>query len=139
MRRITKGQIKAIHTIKNAKGWSDDIYHDILAGYGVETSTNLSFKDANNFILTHGKYKENKTWYGKYKGNGSGRRNDFLTQDQADEIARLEYKLKWNESPARLLGLIKRVVKKNAYPSMLMSYEATKLIIVLRKMTGEKQ
>ena len=39
----TQGQIKKIHTLKGALGLDDATYRDILAGYGVTTSTDRRF------------------------------------------------------------------------------------------------
>lgn len=48
---ITKDQIKKIHILKNKLGLSDEEYGAALEGYGATTSKELSYEDAQDFIL----------------------------------------------------------------------------------------
>jgi len=135
MRKATKNQIAAIHAIKAHHAWDDKEYRGILSSYGVTTSLNLFYDQADNFIQKFGTKKQKEN-HSLYIGKGRGEKNDHLTQGQADEISRLQKKLDMDFN--RLTGLIYRVLKKVTPPEMLMNYEASRLINVLQKMAGEK-
>ncbi len=46
----TTFQIKKIHTLKNILGMDDDLYHEMLMSFDVQTSKNLTFTEATIFI-----------------------------------------------------------------------------------------
>ena len=46
----TKYQIKKIHTLKNILGLDDDLYRDMLASFGVQSSKKLTYTEAKVFI-----------------------------------------------------------------------------------------
>lgn len=46
----SKDQIKKIHALKGALGLDDETYRSILSGYGVASSTKLSFARADQLI-----------------------------------------------------------------------------------------
>ena len=135
MRRVTKNQVAAIHAIKAAHDWDDRAYRGILSSYGVTTSLNLLYNQADNFIKQFGT-KKAKPQTGLYVGKGRGGKNDHLTQGQADEITRLQKKLDMDFH--RLTGMIYRILKKVTPPEMLMNYQASRVIMVLQKMAGER-
>lgn len=138
MRPITPGQVKAIHAIAGARAWTDQEYRERISLYnGVTTSKDMSYLDADDFIKRFGTRPD---YHNRYAGRGSKMKpNGHLTQAQADEIARLENKLKMTDNPHRLRGLIVRVFTKNCTPDMLMNYEAGRLIMVMQKMTKERK
>ena len=76
-------------------------------------------------------------WRGRYEGRGERGAAQFLTQDQADEIARLEDHLGWTGAPDRLRGFIRRQLglPDNVTKDVggLMVREATKVITGLRR------
>lgn len=80
-------------------------------------------------------------WWGKYTGRGEPGAAAFLTQPQADEIARLEHILGWASEPARLLGFIRRQLglPANVHPAVerLMVHQATSVITGLKKQTPD--
>ena len=49
---ITKGQIKAIHTLKSKLGLCDEYYRCMLSQYGVESSKDLTFEEAEGLWAT---------------------------------------------------------------------------------------
>ncbi len=49
---VTKGQIKAIHTIKSKIGLCDEYYRCMLSQYGVESSKDLTFEQAEGLWAT---------------------------------------------------------------------------------------
>lgn len=49
---VTKGQIKAIHTLKSKLGLCDEYYRCILSQYGVESSKDLTFEEAEGLWAT---------------------------------------------------------------------------------------
>lgn len=71
---------------------------------------------------------------GRYVGRGAVGDNRHLTQEQADEIARLEDELRWDGSPNRLRGFIRRVTGKKQTVEMLGGRDASAVISGLRKM-----
>ena len=46
----TTSQIRKIHTLKNALGLDDDLYHEMLKSFDVQTSKNLTYTEAIIFI-----------------------------------------------------------------------------------------
>ena len=46
----TNSQIKKIHTLKNVLGLDDDLYKEMLLQYGVDSSKNLTYREAITFI-----------------------------------------------------------------------------------------
>ena len=47
---ITKAQIKQIHLLKTKLGWDDELYRQVLAKYGVESSKQMSYSQRNRLI-----------------------------------------------------------------------------------------
>ena len=72
-------------------------------------------------------------WEGRYVGRGHTGQAKHLTQDQADEIARLEHKLGWLSDPRRISGFIKRQIGRTVKVPRLSKREASKVITGLRK------
>lgn len=46
----TTSQIRKIHTLKNIIGIDDDLYREMLSKFDVESSKNLTFNEAANFV-----------------------------------------------------------------------------------------
>jgi len=80
-----------------------------------------------------------RPWKGRYTGRGRRGRGKHLTQAQADEIARLEHDLGWQDSPARVQGFIRKQLGGSALKSveMLTRREATLVITGLRKLSQQ--
>jgi hypothetical protein len=137
--KSTPAQIRAIHALARKRGFDEITYRGILAQFGAAHSTDLSRDQAMTLIkFLRGKPESAIYPASNYSGSGARgtRISDHLTQRQADEIARLEEKLGMTDNPKRLYGLIRHVLGKQCSPSMLMKFEASKLIIVMRKMRG---
>jgi len=74
-----------------------------------------------------------KPWEGRYKGHPNKHQAGQLTQEQADEIARLEYQLGWASTPQRIGRFIKRQIGREMAVTDLSKREATKVITGLRR------
>jgi len=135
MKKATKEQKAAIHCIKAAQGWDDAAYRAVLSSYHVDSSSDLTVKQASHFI-SHFSARHAPPKKSRYRGTGDGVRNGHLTQAQADEIARLEDALGWTENPKRLRGFIFRTIGKRCSVEMLMAYEASRVLTGLGKMAA---
>src|ERR1035437_8076532 len=131
--RISKGQIKAIQTLKHKLGLADDTYKSMLGGYGHESCTEFSNGEAGDLIRKLSSLLPMDNWRESGKSYGTGERGGqrHLTQLQAERIDMLEKLLGWQRSSTvafviRQLGAIKGV-------AMLMNYEAVKVIIGMQR------
>jgi hypothetical protein len=126
-----------LRAIVAAKSWTDDQYRAWLAAeYGLTSTKQLTERELEEAIRkqggnpaarrrakaphpdTGGSKRESATapqkkdgdepWAGRYEGRGSTGFAGFLTQPQADYIARLEHELGWADDPRRLQGFIRR-------------------------------
>jgi hypothetical protein len=50
VKKVDRGQIKTIHTLKGKLGLDDDTYRAVLSTYGVESSTALTWRQAEDLI-----------------------------------------------------------------------------------------
>lgn len=75
-------------------------------------------------------------WRSRYIGSGREGFAGSLSQKQADEIARLEDRLKWSPDPTRLLGFIERQIGRSLHVHELTKAEAVKVITGLRRLDG---
>lgn len=135
--KITAKQIRAVHAMARARRLDEAAYRDVLAQYGAQHSTDLTKDQAADLIKSlRGGAPQPAPSASRYTGAGSRgtRISDHLTQEQADEIARQEERLGMSGNPKRLYGLIHHVLGKTCSPSMLMKFEASKLIMVMRTM-----
>jgi hypothetical protein len=76
--------------------------------------------------------KADKPWEGRYKGHPNKHQAAELTQQQADEIARLEWEIGWFSEPRRVRSFIKRQLGTEMTVTDLTKREATKVITGLR-------
>ncbi len=59
----TTSQIRKIHTLKNILGIDDDLYREMLSKFDVESSKNLTFNEAANFVeILENRAVEIKKW-----------------------------------------------------------------------------
>lgn len=70
----------------------------------------------------------------RYHGRGEKGMGRWLTQGQADKIARLEDALGWTSQPKRLIGFIERQIRVRATVEMLSVTNASKVILGLEQM-----
>lgn len=131
--RISKGQIKAIQTLKHKLGLADDTYKSMLAGFGHESCTEFSNGEAGDLIRKLSALLPKDNWRESGKSYGTGARGGqrHLTQLQAERIDLLEKLLGWQRSSTvafviRQLGAIKGV-------AMLMNYEAVKVVTGMQR------
>lgn len=145
-----------LRAIVAAKGWSDDQYRAWLATeFGVTSTTQLTERELVAAVRKQGGNPEAKkpakkparaqvqdAAAGRYEGRGGRGFAGFLTQSQADYIARLEDSLGWSSDPSRLRGFIRRQL---GLPSnvtkpveALRLREATKVITGLERLAGIK-
>lgn len=150
-RKVTAGQIKKIHTVKSIlmkKGiMSEDDHRSALAGYGVESSKDLSYFQAHNYMesleklipeterLTHKNgtagTQSRPTRRKRYEGKGERGRQRHLTPLQAERIRILEDLLGWNSVSVQ--RFIYKQIGKLKGVEMLMNYEAGKVIVGMQR------
>ncbi len=80
--------------------------------------------------------KKERAHIGRYYGSGTRGQGPFLTQDTADEIARLEDVLGWTADPKRLQGFIERQTGHKKSVRMLTKSQASKVIVGLKRVAG---
>lgn len=128
--KVEPWQIRKIHAMKRGVFPSDVEYRAALESYGVKSSTELSYGQAQDFIGVlepHAKREPVKRVYGK----GKRGLNANLTQAQAERILILSRLAGMNE--VRLFGYIRRVCKgKLKAIQMLTNQEASNVIIAMQ-------
>jgi hypothetical protein len=72
-----------------------------------------------------------RPWEGRYDARGG------LTQKQADELGRLEWKLGWHTNPERLRSFIQRTAGERKNAGALTKAQASDCITALRDLAGE--
>ena len=144
-----KRDLARIHIAKKDLGLTDDAYRQVVGGVmdrlgikGRPSSANLTAQGRSVLLATFREMgwkptpkprdaRSTHPWKGRYYGAGG----IFLTQPQADEVARLEYDLGWQSNPDRLAGFIKRQLSKRVVSvSALKNREASSVITGLRKL-----
>lgn len=128
-------------------------YHEWLRDvFGVASTKALTSEQAERaigalsprtYVGKDGKRKTAKKrppqpWKGRYVGKGKKGDHGWLTQGQADEIARLEHVLGWDE-PERVEGFIHKQTRMKKSVSMLSVREATKVITGLRRLLDHQK
>lgn len=83
--------------------------------------------------------KADKPWEGRYKGHPNPHQASTLTQEQADEIARLEWELDWFSEPRRMRSFIKRQLGTEMKVTELTKREATTVITGLRNVLDHEK
>lgn len=87
----TAKQIKIIHTVKGALGLDDDAYRDMLAGYGVKSSKDLShFKAAQFLADLERKAVAAGVWKVRGAPRGKGKRPHNIEQGRNSRARQLE-------------------------------------------------
>lgn len=147
----TAKMIKILHTLASNIYSDDEERRDFLkSNYGVESFKQLRFEDASELInkwLSLSKPRSKPTSAGNppcasFRNVGKGRKGKtkMLTQLQADRIGILKDLLGWDLSA--ITNFISRQTKKRKYVviiktvSMLMNYEAVKVIIGMEKIVA---
>jgi len=125
---VQKKNVQVIHILKNRIGMNEAEYRSLLAGFGVESSTQLTVP-AGRKVVRYLKLQCGDS-RGRYQGSA---RQDMISQAQADWIAQHEDRLGWDGQPERLAGFIRRVTKSQKTVAELTRYEATKVIVALQK------
>lgn len=122
--KITKAQIKAIHTAKAQIFQTEEDYRDwLFKNFGVVSSRDLSYSQAREAVGLLMRF----TGYDKTNKRASYR----ITKAQLNRIKSLEIIAGWNDNPQRLLGFIEKQTGKQTTPEMLTKAEAKKIIIGL--------
>ena len=156
MSTITKSQIKKLRTVASkgfgscdcrrptgtTPGYVCDYHRWLGEQFDVASTRELTFAQAGRAIdLLQGKRPKKTTqngaepWRGTYPVPGAKGR---VSQAQADEIARLELRLGWAESPDRLQGMIRRQLGRPASVSTpvanLANRQASSLITGMKRL-----
>lgn len=81
---ITTSQIKRIHTLKALIGLDNDLYKDILMSFGVQSSKNLTYTEADILLeILEEKAIKQKLWFKPLKKyENLNRSNNMATQSQ---------------------------------------------------------
>lgn len=146
---ITTDQIRAIRGKAAYIYPDDDDYRALLEQFfptkewsnpDRPSTKDLTRHEAHLLISALGNKKENQQspWKGRYTGRGQRGYGARCTQAQADEIARLEYKLGWMSDTRRLIGFIRRQIGRRKVVEKLSKREATKIITGLRQLLAEQ-
>lgn len=158
MADITKAQIKTIRGMESRVFEDDAQYRNFLYATFPEkewsdperpSTLDLTQKEAHRAIQALKEAQGNgtptppdrptpppqadKPWEGHYKGHPNKHQAGTLTQEQADEIARLEWDLGWFSDPQRMRAFIKRQLGRQMIVTDLSKREATTVITGLRK------
>ena len=146
--QVTKDQIRAIRSMASYIYQDDDDYRALLDQFfptkewsdaDRPSTKDLTRHEAHLLISALGTKKEHQQpWKGRYTGDGKRGYGKRCTQAQADEIARLEYKLGWMSDPRRLVGFIRRQISRRKVVEKLSKREATKVITGLRKLLADE-
>jgi hypothetical protein len=133
---ISEKQLRMIWGLANRVGLDDDELHEAVKGLtGKDSLKQLTNEDVSCVIsrLTNagaGIKKKRKA------------RQDFpinvveiITPKQRELIKYFEEKLGWQDNPARLAGLSRRIIKKEM---AVMKKEGIKIILAMRQMVNEK-
>jgi len=164
MSTITKPQIKTIRGMESQVFEDDTQYRNFLLATFPEkewsdpsrpSTKDLTQKEAHRAIQALKDAKGEGTpsppdrptpppqggepWEGHYKGHPNKHQAGQLTQKQADEIARLEWKIGWTPEPSHVRGFIKRQLGTQMQVTDLTKREAQKVITGLRRVLEHKQ
>ena len=135
---ITKKQIIAIKTLSDKLGLTDAEEDEML--YGNSSVSNLSKRQASALIGELSKRCENNPPKHKprtgYTGKGSKGQQMHLTQPQAERIGLMKTLLGWSD--AGIQSFIHRQIKKLKGVDMLMSFEASKVIVGMGRVYADK-
>lgn len=133
--KITVDQIKTIHILKSKLKISHSEYESILSGYKVETSKDLLLWQASELIRNLSD-KVSKMGFAYVKAKGKRGRERHLTPEQLSRIEVLQKLLGWDS--LQLTGFLERQVKRLTDVSMIMNFEATKVIIGMQRVLSDK-
>ena len=133
---ISEKQLKMIWGLANRVGLDDDKLHESVKGLtGKDSLKQLTNEDVSYVI-------RRLTNAGASIKQKRKARQDFpinvveiITPKQRGLIKYFEEKLGWQDNPARLAGLSRRIIKKEM---AVTKKEGTKMILVMRQMLKEK-
>lgn len=146
----SKAQITKIHTLKSALGLDDETYRAILGGYGVKTSTKLSFARADQLIADlEAKATAAGRWEKRSAPRRAGKRPKNIDRggSRAEQLGKIEALLTvGGKSWAYADAIAKRVCKVDRV-QWVADDELYKIITALRKqaqregwdLSGEKR
>ena len=129
---ITDKQIKLVWVLAKQLGIDDEGLHALVdKKTGKDSIKNLSCSEANaiitGLVVCGAQITKKRTPKRYLPGNAV----EMVTQDQMQYIRYLEEKLGWHETPQRLKGFIKRIVKKERVGT---KQDGIKVIIGLKSM-----
>lgn len=150
-----RNDLARIHIAKKDLGLRDADYRAVVAGVmdrlGIPGPASAASLTAQGRSVLLGVFREmgwapkkaprpdrNAAWVGRYYAAGQRGEAGHLTQAQADEIARLEYELGWQDNPDRLAGFIERQTGQKKTVPMLRNRDASKVIMGLRKINAQR-
>lgn len=146
----SKYQIKKIHALKGALGLDDETYRSILSGYGVTTSTKLSFARADTLIADlEAKAIASGRWEKRPAPRRAGKRPKNLDRggSRAEQLGKIEAILTVGQKSWAYADAIAKRVCKVDRVQWVDDCELYKIITALRKqaqregwdLSGEKR
>jgi hypothetical protein len=143
-RQITKQQIKLIHTLKSKLKLSDEEYRLRLSDYWVNTSKNLSYDEAEDFITKLKKEAiEKGVWTNRF--NRSSRFNELAgregmaTPAQLRMIEAMWKKVSYTHDPAKRQSALRKILFRIAKVEdlrFLRSKDVSKIVNAFKNMRG---
>jgi hypothetical protein len=131
---ISEKQLKMIWGLANRVGLDDDKLHESVKGLtGKESLKQLTNEDVSCVIrrLTNASIKQKRKARQDFPINVF----EIITPKQRGLIKYFEEKLGWQDNPARLAGLSRRIIKKEM---AVTKHEGIKIILAMRQMVNEK-
>ena len=121
---VTKEQIKQIHTLKSKLGWDDELYMQVLAKYGVESSKQMSYSQGNRLIVE------------MMKASGVAIREAKPTQAQVYAIIAIWARVSRAEGSEAKNAALNSFIDNKFGKTLekLTRAEASKVIVILKKM-----
>jgi len=131
----SKAQIKKIHALKGALGLDDETYRSILSGYGVTTSTKLSFARADQLIADlEAKAIASGRWEKRPAPRRAGQRPKNMDRggSRANQLAKIEALLTVGQKSWAYADAIARRVCRVDRVQWVPDNELYKIITALR-------
>lgn len=131
-------QIKLIHTLKGALCLDDDAYRDVLAGYGVKTSTKLSEAKAAQLIEDlEAKAVQAGVWKRKTRRTGKAwkrpKNMDHRGESRDEQLHKIEALLTVGKRPWSYADALAKAICKVDKIAWVGEDDLYKIITALRK------
>jgi len=136
----SSSQIRKIHTLKSLLGLEDDLYREMLASFGVQTSKNLTFTEAVIFIeILEDRAIELNLWKKLPKKYDELNRDKMATPAQLRMIEGLWREISYYDTDAFARKSLRKFLKSKFRVDDLMFLTKSKASKVIQAIQGIKK